>query len=804
MPKHGSFLSRFQSLDAYAKTLEDFRVRTYYGATLTIISACLIAVLLLSEYADYKRPEIKGQLVVDKSRKEQLTININVTFLKVPCYLLSVDVLDSAGEVHNDDLAHDIYKTRLDPDGNQVHIEKAKELGDATKDFHKLVNNTDTGNSTDLALKPYCGSCYGGEEPESGCCNTCEEVREAYVKKGWSFTTADQIEQCIKEGWIEKLKSQSKEGCNLAGSVRVNKVAGNFHFAPGKSFQQNHMHVHDLQPFLDDTTKHDFSHIIHHLSYGPIVDGVINPLDGEKKIIQEGNYQYQYFHKVVATQFHYLNGTSIYTNQFSVTQYERDLSGHAKKSNSHSHGSGLPGVFFYYEISPMLIINSEQRKRFTHFLTGVCAIIGEESNVVATNESSHWKVSEAKPAYSSRITMTEIISPQHADTRGFVFGGDVLGWIDVAAGTAAKKHAAHPCVTRSVDAVHFMHPIKVGDFLVIQACVNRAWNTSMEVGVRVETENPLTGKKKYCCHAYLTFVALVQNGSKSSKLRNPNPTAQVPRIIPTTAVETQRFNMAEERRKARISHREPSNNDGHSQESKMAVLRELMREWSKNTNTETMSSAEIPALLQEPEEYDNEEGSNDPANLYLKRRKSTLITGNIPQPAHKAISESFAEVVETVLPQHANTLQITFGGQIMKWMEQCCLISASRHARRYLLLASIDSLQFLKPTYVGDCITVRSMVSCTFHSSLEIYVTVEAENLMTGERFFTNDGFYTMVAVDLTNVPTPVPGVRVDKKEEYSISEGAEMRRNRRLRQRRELVQKELSLRPDEFQQYSK
>jgi chromosome segregation ATPase len=127
---------------------------------------------------------------------------------------------------------------------------------------------------------------------------------------------------------------------------------------------------------------------------------------------------------------------------------------------------------------------------------------------------------------------------------------------------------------------------------------------------------------------------------------------------------------------------------GQREKHKLEALRELMHELSKHRNTETKSTAELPPLLQEPEAYeDDSTNSNDPAKLYFNRRRSTL-KGVLPtQPDTKYVSESFAEVVETVLPQHANTLQITFGGQIMKWMEHCCFVSASRHSRRFLLLA---------------------------------------------------------------------------------------------------------------------
>jgi len=136
----------------------------------------------------------------------------------------------------------------------------------------------------------------------------------------------------------------------------------------------------------------------------------------------------------------------------------------------------------------------------------------------------------------------------------------------------------------------------------------------------------------------------------------------------------------------------------------------------------------------------------------------------------------------------------------MKWMEHCCFVSASRHSRRFLLLASIDSLQFFRPTHVGDCITIRSIVSCTFHSSMEVYVSVEAVNLMTGERFFTNDAFYTMVAVDFDNSPSPVSSVIPDREQEREIYEDAEVRRTQRLQQRRELIQKEMAAHPEEFE----
>ena len=74
------------------------------------------------------------------------------------------------------------------------------------------------------------------------CCNSCSDVREAYRKKGWAFNNAEGITQCLQEGWTAKISEQADEGCHISGYFDVSKVAGNFHFAPGKSFQQHNVH----------------------------------------------------------------------------------------------------------------------------------------------------------------------------------------------------------------------------------------------------------------------------------------------------------------------------------------------------------------------------------------------------------------------------------------------------------------------------------------------------------------------------------------------------------------------------------
>lgn len=104
------------------------------------------------------------------------------------------------------------------------------------------------------------------------------QVKEAYRRKGWALTEIESVEQCVKEGYVNSIREQEGEGCHLYGHIRVNKVAGNFHFAPGKSFQQGHMHVHDLLPF--HTTNFDLTHRVDKLWFGDSYPGMKNPLDG--------------------------------------------------------------------------------------------------------------------------------------------------------------------------------------------------------------------------------------------------------------------------------------------------------------------------------------------------------------------------------------------------------------------------------------------------------------------------------------------------------------------------------------------
>ena len=109
--------------------------------------------------------------------------------------------------------------------------------------------------------------------------------------------------------------------------------------------------------------------------------------------------------------------------------------------------------------------------------------------------------------------MTQIVMPMHTNgVAGVMFGGVMMQWIDVCAGVAAMRHAGGAVVTASIDRLDFLSPVQVGEIVVLQAQVNDAVRTSMEVGCRVETEDMRTRTRRYVTKAYLTFVAIDDRG----------------------------------------------------------------------------------------------------------------------------------------------------------------------------------------------------------------------------------------------------------------------------------------------------
>ena len=156
--------------------------------------------------------------------------------------------------------------------------------------------------------------------------------------------------------------------------------------------------------------------------------------------------------------------------------------------------------------------------------------------------SRHMKAPAGQAPGESTVTITEIVHPSDSNALGTIFGGKIVAWIDIAAAIAAGRHARSVVVTASIDALHFVAPVKVGDVVHIKASVNYAGRTSMEVGVRVDSEHLITGAMHHTATAYTTFVALDAHGK-------PTP---VPPVTPMTPADQRRFDNAKKRRDARI------------------------------------------------------------------------------------------------------------------------------------------------------------------------------------------------------------------------------------------------------------
>jgi uncharacterized protein (TIGR00369 family) len=149
---------------------------------------------------------------------------------------------------------------------------------------------------------------------------------------------------------------------------------------------------------------------------------------------------------------------------------------------------------------------------------------------------------QGKKVRESSILLAQVMNPQDANPAGHVHGGVIMKLIDTAAGAAAVKHSRSNCVTASIDRLDFHHPVFIGDMVTLKAGVTYTGKSSMEVGVRVESQNLLTGEMRHTVSAYMTFVALDKNGK---------PTA-IPPLILETADELRRNREAQSRRETRL------------------------------------------------------------------------------------------------------------------------------------------------------------------------------------------------------------------------------------------------------------
>jgi hypothetical protein len=392
---------------------QEARDKTVFGAALSLAAVVTVLLLVVGEVRYFLRVEDKHELFVDPtSINTKLAIHVDISFLYVPCDLISIDALDSFGEFQ-EDVEQLTKKTRLDKDGAKVG--PAAELVDTGKQATEGHEHSKG-----------CLSCYGAEAVKGQCCNGCADVRRAYDMRGWEFNVNDvSFVQCAKERLAAAARLLKVEGCNIAGRFEVRRVQGNVHFIPGRAFRQMGQHVHDLN---DAGMGHlNLTHVIHKLSFGQEYPGVVNPLDGHLGVTEYaptsddadrdatdaalrmqwvdteamkrkrgeaaaakreaakqhggggaapahgaspfGGGKFQYFVKVVPTKYEKLAGAVIETNQYSVTEHF---------SSQRIGPNFIPGVFMTYDLSPIMVHIFEARPydSWVHFALELCAIAG--------------------------------------------------------------------------------------------------------------------------------------------------------------------------------------------------------------------------------------------------------------------------------------------------------------------------------------------------------------------------------------------------------------------------------------------
>jgi acyl-CoA hydrolase len=149
---------------------------------------------------------------------------------------------------------------------------------------------------------------------------------------------------------------------------------------------------------------------------------------------------------------------------------------------------------------------------------------------------------KTKSVKDSRTEMVQLVLPNDCNQLGTLFGGRLMEWIDIVASITAMKHAQRVCVTVSLDSLNFFLPIRLGEVVILKGSVNRVFRTSMEIGVKVQSENLKTGEVKHANSAYLTFVGI----DESAK-----PVPVLP-VVPETSDEIRRWEAALLRRKRRL------------------------------------------------------------------------------------------------------------------------------------------------------------------------------------------------------------------------------------------------------------
>jgi hypothetical protein len=446
---------------------KEARERTLLGGVLSLGALTFVVLLLIAETRYFFAVETRHDMDVDATPldpvivlggggpkrvnadkdKRELPLTFNITFVETPCDFISVDFVDAFGtylEGVNEQTVKRPVNRQSGTMGEPVaHLEHkaARRVAsggaaasdiDAAVDVAKAQAQAQQQEGGDVA----CGSCYGAAPPGE-CCNSCQDVRNAYSRRGWSLSLNDvSIVQCAAERLAAALRLKNHEGCNVVGRLNLARVQGNLHFIPGRAFSHMGQHIFDLgSDYLDSL---NLTHQIHEFRFGDAFPGKpADPLEGEEgvtpalseaelprssgpageqqppeptarhmrelqgelkknqkkqssrdanaassgdeaKRMPFGGGRFQYFLKVVPTRYETLSGEVKVTNQYAATEHYSSQTQSPKATGGMITPNQIPGIFFQFDLSPIVARIREVRpyRSFGHFILQLCAVAG--------------------------------------------------------------------------------------------------------------------------------------------------------------------------------------------------------------------------------------------------------------------------------------------------------------------------------------------------------------------------------------------------------------------------------------------
>jgi len=386
-----------KSFDAFGRPAQEFQVKTACGGYLTLCSITVMLILFVTELRYFLALDTKDQMTIDQNQDQKyLNISFNITFPQAPCAVLSLNLLDpkQANVMH---VAHELYKTRLDTEGQQIGRrirDSLRNLVLSSSELMEVAENRSAMNYLELAGSLLskvpkkalvnrtipqhivhatshwrCGSCFQSHIDEDDCCFSCADVREAFTARGWNDRPREYVFSQCEDEVFAAAPPRPAEGCHISARLLVRKVPATIHVGVARYFtslslgQERKMLVQHM----------NFNHVIHNLSFGPEFPGLVKVLDGRSKMnhVQPDTEHHQYDVHVIPTRYQEDGGDEVISHQYSVTEHMKPIDASERRDEVFA-----PGVWMSYDFTPFEVKVTKTRKVLVHFLTECCAILG--------------------------------------------------------------------------------------------------------------------------------------------------------------------------------------------------------------------------------------------------------------------------------------------------------------------------------------------------------------------------------------------------------------------------------------------